>query len=259
MPKKRRRPRNRPRTRPATVGGARTTEDEDRETDRPHPPGQRARAERKELARRARQAAVKTVRRRRVFRRTLQAGVVTAVALGVFVFLIRANAPGDVSEAALQAAEAAGCGDVQTPAGAPASGHLAPGETLTYEQHPATSGDHAPAPLPAEPHVYTSPVEETAAVHNLEHSYVLIYYRAEGDDALSAEVVDDLARLAEEETKVIMAPHPSLDEGTSLAVAAWNKLWECPSGVGESQALTIASGFIEAYRGTSNAPEPGAP
>jgi hypothetical protein len=223
---------------------------------RPIPPGQRSRAEKKELARRARETAVKSARRRRGVRRTLQVGVLVAIALGVYLFLTRAGAPGDVPQAALQAAEAAGCGEVQTPTGAPARGHLAPGETLTYEQHPATSGDHAPAPLPAEPHVYTAPVEETAAVHNLEHAYVIIYYRAEGADALPAEVVDELTEIAESETKVIMAPHPSLEEGTSLALAAWNKLWECPSSVGASQARTIASGFIEAYRGTSNAPEP---
>ncbi|MGH2591067.1 MAG: DUF3105 domain-containing protein, partial [Actinomycetota bacterium] len=240
MPKKRRKPRNRPRTnRPTTGRTARTTEDDpgadrpvppgqreradrdeverppvppgrrsraDRdEIARPVPPGQRSRAEKKELARRARETAVKSARRRRGFRRTLQVAILVAIAVGVYVFLTTAGAPGDVPESAVQAAEAAGCGEVQTPTGAPARGHLAPGETLTYEQRPATSGDHAPAPLPSEPHVYTTPVEETAAVHNLEHAYVLIYYRAEGADALSADVIDELTGLAESETKVIMA------------------------------------------------------
>jgi hypothetical protein len=290
MPKKRRKPRNRPHTQPTTGRTASTTEGDHRDADRPVPPGQRSRsdrnevdrpvpsgqrsrsdrnevdrsiprgqrsrAEKKELARRARETAVKSARRRRAYRRTLQVAVLTAITVGVYLFLTMAGAPGDVPESALRAAEAAGCGEVETPTGAPARGHLAPGETLTYEQHPATSGDHDPAPLPSDPHVYTTPVEETAAVHNLEHAYVLIYYRAEGPEALPAEVVDELTLLAESETKVIMAPHPSLEEGTSLALAAWNKLWECPSGVGASQARTIASGFIEAYRGTSNAPEP---
>lgn len=180
-----------------------------------------------------------------------------AVAVGVVLFLTRANAPGDVPESALRAAEAAGCGDVQTPASdAPGSLHLAPGESFTYDQHPATSGSHDPSPLSPEPRVHTSPVPETRAVHNLEHSYVLIYYRAEGPAALPTEVVDELATLTESEDKVIMAPHPSLDEGTALALAAWNKLWECPSETSPTQARTIASGFIEAYRGSSNAPEP---
>ena len=93
-------------------------------------------------------------------------------------------------------------------------------------------------------------------MHNLEHAYVLIYYRADGPEALPTDVVDELATLAESEDKVIMAPHASLEEDTSLALAAWNKLWECPAGVTADQARTIASGVIEAFRGSSNAPEP---
>ena len=56
-----------------------------------------------------------------------------------------------------------------------------------------------------------------------------------------------------------MAPYPSLQDGTVLAFAAWNKLWECPSGITVEQARTVATGFIEAYRGTSNAPEANVP
>jgi hypothetical protein len=224
------------------------------------PTSTRSRAEKKELARQARERAVKSVRRRQTYRRAIQVGVVAALAVGVFLFLTRVGAPGDIPEAALQAAEAAGCSDVQTPAsGTPGRTHLQPGESFTYDERPGTSGTHASAPLPSEPHVYTTPIQETSAVHNLEHAYVLIYYRADGQDALSERVVQTLEDVAESEDKVIMAPNPSLDEGTSLALAAWNKLWECPSGIGSDQARTIASGFVEAYRGTSNAPEPAAP
>jgi uncharacterized protein DUF3105 len=220
-------------------------------------PAARSRAEKKEIARRQREEVRKLIRRRRAISRALQVAILSAIAVGAVWFFTRAQAPADVPQSAIRAAEAALCGDVQTPAAsAPGGLHLAPGETFTYDQHPATSGSHAPAPLPAEPHVYTSPVEEIAAVHNLEHAYVLIYYRADGPDALPSDVVDELATLANSEDKVIMAPYPSLNEGTSLALAAWNKLWECPAGVTADQARTIASGFIEAFRGTSNAPEP---
>lgn len=220
-------------------------------------PAARSRAEKKEIARRQREDVRKIVRRRRAIRRALQVGILSAVAVGAVWFFTRAQAPADIPQSAIRAAEAASCGDVQTPAGsAPGGQHLAQGEPFTYDQHPATSGSHAPAPLPADPHVYTAPVEETAAVHNLEHAYVLIYYRAEGPDALPTDVVGELAALAESEDKVIMAPHASLDEGTSLALGAWNKLWECPAGVTADQARSIASGFIEAFRGSSNAPEP---
>ncbi len=216
-----------------------------------------ARRERKEEARALREAAVRGARRRAMVRRGAIGGFAGLAVASVLFFVFRAQAPRPIPQAALAAAEAAGCGDVRTPASsAPGGLHLASGESYTYDQHPATSGYHDPAPLPADPHVYTSPVPETNAVHNLEHAYVLVYYRAEGDGALPQDVVEKLASLADAEDKVIMAPYPDLPQGTALALAAWNKLWECPSDVTPEQARTIASGFIGAYRGTSNAPEP---
>jgi hypothetical protein len=211
------------------------------------------------MARQARERAVKSVRRRQATRRAIQIGIIAALAVGVFLFLTRVGAPGNIPDAALQTAEAAGCGDVQTPVTTPDRTHLQSGETFTYDQQPATSGPHDPSPLPSEPHVYEAPIPETQAVHNLEHAYVLIYYRAEDPDALSDDVVRSLERLAESEDKVIMAPYPSLEDGTALALAAWNKLWECPSAITAEQARTVASAFIDAYRGTSNAPEANAP
>ena len=184
-------------------------------------------------------------------RRALQVGILSAVAVGAVWFFTRAQAPGrhpaerDPRRRGGRRAERC-----RRPSRARPADSISPqGEPFTYDQHPATSGRHDPSPLPPDPHVYTAPVDETAAVHNLEHAYVLIYYRADGPEALPTDVVDGLATLAESEDKVIMAPHPSLDEGTSLALTAWNKLWECPAGVTADQARTIASGFIEAYRG----------
>lgn len=232
---------------------------ERRESARPDP-GSRSRAEKKELAREARERAIKSVRRRQATRRAVQIGVVAALAAGVFLFLTRVGAPGNIPDTALQAAEAAGCGDVETPvSGTPDRTHLEPGEPFTYDQQPAVAGAHDSSPLPPQPHVYEAPVEETRAVHNLEHAYVLIYYRAEDPDALPDDVVRNLQGLARSEEKVIMAPYPSLKDGTVLALAAWNRLWECPSGITVEQARTVATGFIEAYRGTSNAPEANVP
>jgi Protein of unknown function (DUF3105) len=267
MPKKRRRARSRPRATPSDSaarrpGGPRSevpTRPERREPVRPGP-ASRSRAEKKELARQARERAVKTVRRRQATRRAIQVGVVAALAVGVFLFLTRVSGPGDIPEGALQAAQAAGCDDVETPvSGTPDRTHLDPGEPFTYDQQPAVAGAHDSSPLPPQPHVYDAPVEETRAVHNLEHAYVLIYYRAQGREALPADVVRDLEGLARSEEKVIMAPYPSLQDGTALALAAWNKLWECPSGITVEQARTVASGFIDAYKGTSNAPEANVP
>jgi hypothetical protein len=219
--------------------------------------GRSVRSERKDQARRAREAALRRLRRRRALQRAAWIGALGAASLAAFLLLTRVGAPKPIPKAALAAASAAGCGDVQTPAAsAPGGLHLAPGQSYTYSDHPATSGYHDPTPLPGDQHVYDSPVPETRAVHNLEHAYVVIYYRDQGADALPGDVVARLASLAKAQTKVIMAPYEQLPAGTSLAIAAWNKLWECPATVTADQARSIASGFIQAYRGTSNAPEP---
>jgi hypothetical protein len=87
---------------------------------------------------------------------------------------------------------------------------------------------------------------------------VIIYYRAEGRQALPQNVRDGLADLARREEKVILSPHPQLPEGTSLALAAWTKLQECPRVTDADAVVLAAEGFIKRFRGTSNAPEPSA-
>jgi len=253
MAKKRRKQRHHPAAGPERDGAATTgTAERTRSAE-----GTRSvRSERKDQVRRARETMLRRMRRRRALKRAAWMGGLGVVTFAAFFLLTRVGGPKPIPEAALAAASDAGCGDVQTPAPSAQGGHLSPGESHTYPDHPATSGLHDPSPLPGEPHVSDSPVPETRAVHNLEHAYVLIYYRAEGPDALPQEVVSRLASLADAQDKVIMAPYPDLPSGTSLALTAWNKLWECPATVTADQARTIASGFIQAYRGTSNAPEP---
>ncbi|MFB3739040.1 MAG: DUF3105 domain-containing protein, partial [Candidatus Velamenicoccus archaeovorus] len=178
------------------------------------------------------------------------AAIVAAAGLA-YVLLVPTRSPGAIAPAALRAAGAAGCGDVTHPAAeAPGGLHLRPGQDHTYDQHPASSGYHDPSPLPPDPHVYTRPVREPRAVHNLEHAYVLIYHRD-----LAPEAMDALAAFARDEARVIMAPYPGLPSGTGLALVAWNTLWECPPSTTADQAVAIARGFVDAYRGTSVAPE----
>jgi len=186
--------------------------------------------------------------------------VVAGVGATGVAWIGRNVAAKSVSAVTLAAGEAAGCGPIRTPEGSdPSRQHLAAGESPAYQSVPGVAGAHDPSPLPGDPHVYTTPVPEARAVHNMEHAYVLIYYRADGKAALPPDVIHQLASIANAESRVIMAPYPSLPEGTSLAFAAWNKLWSCPASVTPQQARMIASGFIEAYRGSANAPEPAAP
>jgi hypothetical protein len=256
MAKKRRKPRNRPPNPQAPRSSGTTTEERPAGTSGGRPAPIHPRAERKELARQERDRARRQVARSRTIRRVVTVAVTAGVIAIGFFLIFRVSAPGEVSAAALEVGRQAGCTDVQTPAAsAPGGQHLQAGEDATYEEFPASSGLHDQAPLPGSPDVYTQPVREEAAVHNLEHGFVMLYYRADGEQALADDVVDRLAQIAESEGKVILAPHAQLDEGTSFAMVAWNKLWECPAGVSAEDAATMATSFIEAYRGTSNAPE----
>ncbi len=282
MAKKRRkpsRPRNRPSRSPSagtvdqrpttgsptTEAGSAPAQDAPRSVTRSQRPSptsaghQRSRAEKKELARSEREAVRKQIVRAERRRRVLWAvGIATVVGVGAYLILNVAS-PGAISAEAQEVAQTAGCGDVQTPvADAPGGQHLASGESAGYTQRPATSGPHDPSPLPNDPPVHTDPIREENAVHNLEHGYVILYYRADGPDALGDDVVTRLASIAEQEDKVLVAPYPNLNEGTSLAITAWNKLWECPGTIVADDAATLANAFIDAYRGTSNAPEPNA-
>jgi hypothetical protein len=152
-----------------------------------------------------------------------------------------------------EAAGSANCGVVATEANLGAD-HLGEGESLPPDSpQPASSGPHAPVPLPPEPSVYFEPVDEAAAVHNLEHAYVLIYHSEQLDSA----VLERLATIAETEEKVIMAPY-DLGRDTALAFVAWTKIQTCGPAVTAEEAEGQAAAFISRFRGSNNAPEPSA-
>ena len=250
MAKKRRRPRNRPSANRETAEGVTTVET-------PKAAGATTtRRAHKEEARKAREAARKRQVRVSAARRVIVISVITLVAVGTLWFLQRAANPRPLSADAVAAAKAAGCtGDVE-PSSNPVGGHLSPGQSYTYSEHPATSGIHDPTPLPTYPDVYTSPVPETQAVHFLEHSGVILYYRQTGKDALKQDVVDALAQVARDQHNTLLAPYTDLPDGTSLALTAWNHIQKCPGTITASQATTVANGWVNAFACTSVGPEP---
>jgi hypothetical protein len=213
------------------------------------------RRERKEQARQAREAARKRAQRSARIRRLSTFAVIGVVGVGIVYFLQRAASPRPIPQYAVDAADAAGC-EIQTPASsAPGGLHLDPGASYSYDEHPATSGYHDPSPFDIPPRVYTEPIQETRAVHNLEHGAVILYYRQSGDGALPPAIVSRMTTVANESHNTILAPYAQLPDGTALALAAWNKLQTCPATVTGPQARDIARGFIDAYLCTSNAPE----
>jgi hypothetical protein len=154
-----------------------------------------------------------------------------------------------------QAAERAECTVVvQTPD--EGQSHIQEGEPPPeYGTTPAASGPHRPGILPPGVSVYHEPVEEATAVHNLDHAYVLLYYRPDGP-TVASEVVGMLEGLAREFEKVIVAPHPGLPEDVGLALVAWRRLQRCPPSIGAAEAEVVARSFVLRFAGTDVAPEP---
>jgi Protein of unknown function (DUF3105) len=208
-----------------------------------------ARRERKEEARRLREAEMRRARRSSAFRRTFTSlGVVAAAVAGIVVFQ-SLSGPNPIPEEAKRAATAAGCTEVEQPAGsAPGGQHLEAGAPYEYPDTPATSGFHDPSPLPDEPKVYDEQPPETNAVHSLEHGAVLVYYLP-GEGGLSQEIVDRLASVANGSEATFLAPYPGLTAERALTLTAWNRRQSCPAGeaLTPERAATIASGFVEAF------------
>ena len=119
---------------------------------------------------------------------------------------------------------------------------------------PGDLGASRPSPLPSEPAVHTEPIREENAVHNLEHGYVILYYRADGPEALSVDVLARLAQIAEGQDKGLVAPYPDLEEGTSLAITAGTS---CGSALRTCRRRTPASWRTPSSRPTAAPRTPG--
>lgn len=254
MANKKRRPRNRP-----AAGSPQAATSKPAAAPRTTGQSSTSRREKKELGRAAREAERKRQARSATFRRAAVFSVAGLAAFGTLWWLQRAASPRPIPQAAVEAASAAGCTTPARPlADAPGGQHLGSGEAHTYDQHPATSGPHDPAPLPDAPNVYTQPVPETQAVHTMEHAGILVYYRSDGDGALPTDVVDSLAQVVENAKNTVLAPYDGLPDGVSLALATWNELQTCPGSITAAQADSVTRGFIDAFVCTGIAPEPNA-
>ena len=210
-------------------------------------------------ARRRREAIDRSIRRRQLARRATACGIGVAIVAVAGAYAVSQEFESRVAaNEGARLAAVAGCTPVEEQPDL-GGGHLQPGQTTSYNQHPATSGVHDPAPLPPSPAVHTSAVPERNAVHNLEHGDVLMYYRSSGDAGLPTRVVRSLTELAEDETKVLLAPYPDLEEDDAPALVAWDELQRCPSTVTASQATELAESFIDRFRGGGQAPEASVP
>ena len=142
--------------------------------------------------------------------------------IGLIVFMGRDEPQAEnkpVTEQARAAApRQAGSEGVKT---SPVAGrdHIQPSQQPdNWNSTPPTSGDHLDTPLPAG--VYDNEQDLRALVHNLEHGYVVIYYKG-----IPADQVEQLRQFVEarSSSKLVLAPWSGL-ESNGVALTAWQNL-----------------------------------
>lgn len=119
------------------------------------------------------------------------------------------------------------------------SGHLTPGERISYGSNMPTSGRHDGRWV--SPGFYSSVQAPTMLVHSLEHGLVVIYYDSLSED--DRETLEDWSDLyGGPFSGVVITPQPGL--GDKVVLTAWRKSLTLDRFDADSAAV-----FIDAYRG----------
>jgi hypothetical protein len=118
-------------------------------------------------------------------------------------------------------------------------------EPVTYEQTPPVGGDHAAVWLNCG--IYTEPVPEMNAVHDLEHGAVWITYNPDEVTGADLETLQGTVP----DTYVTMSPWPGLQ--APVVASAWGAQVEL-DGVDDPRLQQ----FIDKFWKSPDAPEPGA-
>lgn len=114
---------------------------------------------------------------------------------------------------------------------------------IAYQQDPPTNGDHAPYWQKCG--FYSSPIENEAAVHSMDHGAVWITYRPD----LPQDQIETLRGLAQEEY-VLVSPYPSLY--APVVATAWRNQLEL-TGVDDPRLRQ----FVDQFRISETAPRSG--
>lgn len=252
--KKKRRSSQRPRPRPQSGTPAAAAADrEAAEAEGGHAVSRRA--ERKEEARRERERRIKQARRRQRSRKLIRWGIllgIVALIAGIVYFSGREERQLE-AEAAV-AAERISCTEVEEQEGTQPNEHTEP-YALGQGGVPAFGGNHTGGVLNPEPKVYQQQPPEQTAIHNLEHGYVIVYYTAEGENALDEGLVTALEDVVNGETEVLMSPYEGLAE--PLHFVAWGARQSCspPADASSADVVDVAKGFIAEWKNGQYAPE----
>lgn len=118
--------------------------------------------------------------------------------------------------------------------------------TVTYPQTPPAGGDHDPTWLNCG--IYTAPVRNENAVHDLEHGAVWITYQP----SLAKADIATLTKFAKGQTYLDLSPYPNLP--APVVVSAWGKQLKL-TGADDPRL----EAFVKEYKQGSQTPEPGSP
>jgi hypothetical protein len=118
--------------------------------------------------------------------------------------------------------------------------------TVNYPQTPPAGGDHNPVWLNCG--IYTSPVPNENAVHDLEHGAVWITYQP----TLAKADIAKLTKFARGQTYLDLSPYPNLP--APVVVSAWGKQLRLTGA--DDRRLAA---FVKKYKQGPQTPEPGSP
>ena len=222
------------------------------------------RLQRKEEARRQREALQRKMGRRKAFRTV---GIVTAVvvvAAGVTGGIVLARS---LTKNPL---EVAGCGPVQTTPAYPGAAdldrtHIGPTSPVktppplsSYSTVPPASGPHLPTGETLKQGVYDSPPSVYMGLHSLEHGAVIIWHPPTADPVEVGKMSDFYSNAANND-HVIVAAYSYPDQGTAgqlpagkqMVMVAWHRLQVCTDA-----SLKAAQEFVRFYRFPTGGPRP---
>ena len=207
----------------------------------------------------ARGAAARRLEEKRRRQRTILWSAVAVLSLLALIGLIvimgrdepQAQNQPVTEEARAAARQAAGSEGVKT---FPAAGrdHIqASQQPRNWNSNPPTSGDHLGTPLA--PGVYDNEQDPRALVHNLEHGYVVIYYKG-----IPADQIDQLRKFVEarDGSKLVLTPWSGL-ESNGVALTAWQNL-ETMQRVNLDLVQAFVNDYMVPGATKSTAPEPNA-
>jgi uncharacterized protein DUF3105 len=140
--------------------------------------------------------------------------------------------------------------------------HVQQGEFPSYRSVPATSGPHwnlGNGIAPLNWGVYAAPQAEPAALHNLEHGGIVIWYQPNLLDAAGVQALTDYVhqQVRTAKFKVILSPWASQDFGHPIAVTSWRwRLFLDSADIGQVRAF-LDDHYGQSPESLGGPPQPG--